>query len=56
VLGEPVGASILALLILREVPRSTEIIGGIFILSGLYIVLSYGGGGRDRERAGGSFG
>lgn len=56
VLGEPVGASVLAMLILREMPRSTEIIGGIMILAGLYIVLSYGSRGLDEEEAGDSFG
>ena len=38
-LGEPVGASILALLILGEVPHLTEVLGGIFILLGICIVL-----------------
>jgi drug/metabolite transporter (DMT)-like permease len=44
VLGEPVGASILALVILREAPLLTEIIGGIFILTGLFIVIKYSNG------------
>jgi drug/metabolite transporter (DMT)-like permease len=53
VLGEPVGASILALLILREAPLLSEIVGGILILSGLYIVIKYGSGdGESAVRAG----
>ncbi len=56
VLGEPVGASILALIILREAPLGTEIIGGIFILLGLFIVLNYSNGEGERELTGGSVG
>ena len=52
VLGEPVGASILALLILREAPLLTEIVGGGFILAGLFIVMKYGSGGKSQERLG----
>ncbi|HWJ02776.1 MAG TPA: DMT family transporter [Verrucomicrobiae bacterium] len=36
-LGEPVGASILALLILREVPTSGQMLGGIIILLGIFL-------------------
>jgi drug/metabolite transporter (DMT)-like permease len=39
VLGEPVGASILAVLILREVPGSSVILGGALILMGIFLVL-----------------
>lgn len=39
--GEPVSASILAFLILREAPVVTEIIGGILILSGIFLVLYF---------------
>jgi len=41
VLGEPVGASVLALFVLGEVPRRAEIVGGILILSGIFLVLSF---------------
>ncbi len=41
VLGEPVGASILALVILRERAVSVEIIGGTAILAGILIVLHF---------------
>jgi drug/metabolite transporter (DMT)-like permease len=37
VLGEPVGANILAYLIFNETPRPLEIVGGIFILLGIIV-------------------
>lgn len=40
VLGEPVGATILALAILNEVPSVFEIIGGVMILGGIAIAFS----------------
>jgi len=43
VLGEPVGATLLAYLILRERPTLAEIGGGALILLGIYISLSRGG-------------
>jgi len=39
VLGEPVGASILAFLILGEVPGAVSIIGGMVILLGIFIAV-----------------
>jgi len=36
-LGEPIGASILALLFLGEIPSIFEIIGGVLILAGIYL-------------------
>ena len=39
VLGEPVGASILALVLLHETPGLTEIFGGASILFGIFLVL-----------------
>ncbi len=43
VLGEPVGASILAYLLLpQEVPGRWIIVGGVLVVGGLYIVLSRG--------------
>ncbi len=37
VLGEPVGANILAYLILGEVPQVFEILGSVFILAGIFV-------------------
>ncbi|HID86780.1 MAG TPA: DMT family transporter [Anaerolineae bacterium] len=37
VLGEPIGATILATLILREPPTLLEVVGGALILAGIYI-------------------
>lgn len=37
VLGEPVGATVLALAILHEVPTLTQVLGGILILSGIFV-------------------
>jgi len=36
-LGEPVGTTILALLLLKEIPSPIEVAGGILILMGIYI-------------------
>lgn len=41
VVGEPVGASVLAFLILGEVPLVTEIVGGGIIITGIVLVLYY---------------
>jgi drug/metabolite transporter (DMT)-like permease len=38
-LGEPVGASVLALVLLRERPMVAEIVGGSAILAGIYLVM-----------------
>lgn len=38
-LGEPVGASALALVLLRERPMATEIVGGAAILAGIVLVM-----------------
>jgi len=35
-LGEPVGATILAYLLLEEVPSTLTLIGGVLILLGIY--------------------
>jgi drug/metabolite transporter (DMT)-like permease len=40
VLGEPVGATILAFFILKEVPMVIELIGGFLILAGIVIAFS----------------
>jgi drug/metabolite transporter (DMT)-like permease len=44
ILGEPVGATLLGIVILGEWPSAAEIIGGLVILAGIFCVLR---GGRD---------
>ena len=39
ILGEPVGATLLGYVILREIPTTNEIVGGFFVLSGIFIVM-----------------
>lgn len=39
-LGEPIGSSILAMILLREPPAAYEIAGGILILTGIYLAAS----------------
>lgn len=39
ILGEPIGATLLGALILREMPKVNEIAGGLLILLGIYLVL-----------------
>jgi len=39
ILGEPVGATILGIAILDEIPSTTELIGGIIIISGIIYVI-----------------
>ena len=39
ILGEPVGATLLGYFILSEMPTANEIVGGLIILGGLFIVL-----------------
>jgi drug/metabolite transporter (DMT)-like permease len=43
VLGEPVGATILAFLILDEAPTWSEIVGGVLILAGIFVAFHRGG-------------
>lgn len=40
ILGEPIGSTILSWLILQEPPTRAEILGGLIILSGIYIAVS----------------
>jgi len=42
ILGEPVGATTLAALILREMPSAFEMCGGLLVLAGVYVVLRPG--------------
>ena len=44
ILGEPVGASILATVMLREQPTLAQVVGGTLILGGLYVFLRYSTG------------
>jgi drug/metabolite transporter (DMT)-like permease len=44
ILGEPVGATVLAFLILGEAPLAREVAGGLFILAGLFVVIYFRGG------------
>jgi drug/metabolite transporter (DMT)-like permease len=37
ILGEPVGAAILAYLMLNEIPTLMKMVGGVMILSGIYL-------------------
>ncbi|MHB9146345.1 MAG: DMT family transporter [Symbiobacteriia bacterium] len=59
ILGEPVGASILAAFMLRQLPTPTQLAGGGLILGGLYVFLrfSQGRGGepmaQERSNPGG---
>jgi drug/metabolite transporter (DMT)-like permease len=39
ILGEPIGATLLGWVILNEIPTNNEIIGGVLILGGIFIVL-----------------
>ena len=39
ILGEPVGATLLGYFILSEIPTANEIVGGLLILTGIFIVL-----------------
>ncbi|MBN1370306.1 MAG: DMT family transporter [Dehalococcoidaceae bacterium] len=41
ILGEPAGAALLGWAVLGEIPRPVEIIGGLIILGGIYIVMRY---------------
>ncbi|HWC32331.1 MAG TPA: EamA family transporter, partial [Actinomycetota bacterium] len=42
VMAEPVGASLLALLLFGEVPPAVAIVGGAVILAGIYIAVTAG--------------
>jgi drug/metabolite transporter (DMT)-like permease len=51
ILGEPVGATILGVLIIGEMPTFNELLGGILILGGIYIVIKQGyGRGSARKK------
>jgi len=39
ILGEPVGATILGYFILGETPSVNEIVGGLLILGGIFLVM-----------------
>jgi drug/metabolite transporter (DMT)-like permease len=48
VLGEPVGATILSIFILKEVPDRHELVGGILILTGIAIAFSKSNGNKNQ--------
>jgi drug/metabolite transporter (DMT)-like permease len=37
-MGEPVGSTILAIIIFREIPTPLKVVGALIILTGIYIV------------------
>jgi drug/metabolite transporter (DMT)-like permease len=41
ILGEPVGATLLGYIVLDEAPAVNEILGGLLILSGIFLVMRY---------------
>lgn len=41
ILGEPVGATLLGYLVLNEAPTVNEILGGLLVLAGIYLVMRY---------------
>ena len=49
-LGEPVGSTILAMLLLNEAPGAGSILGGPVVLIGIYIVARNSGSGSTREK------
>ena len=46
-LGEPIGASILAVILLNEVLTSVEMIGGVLIIAGIFYFLRLQGGSKQ---------
>ena len=48
VLGEPVGATLWAFLFLREVPTPSELVGGVLILTGIFLAMGKGLGASRR--------
>ncbi|MDK2383896.1 MAG: DMT family transporter, partial [Candidatus Korarchaeota archaeon] len=47
ILGEPIGASILAAILLGELPRATTVIGGALVLGGIYTAVTSQRGAPD---------
>jgi drug/metabolite transporter (DMT)-like permease len=41
ILGEPVGATLLGYLVLNEAPTVNEILGGLLVLAGIFLVMRY---------------
>ncbi len=50
ILVEPIGASILAAILLGELPRITTVIGGALVLGGIYAAVAQQRGDRDEHR------
>lgn len=40
ILGEPVGATLLGCLVLNEMPTANEVVGGVLVLGGIFMVLT----------------
>jgi drug/metabolite transporter (DMT)-like permease len=49
IMGEPVGATLLALAFFGEVPPWTAVLGGVLVLAGIYVAVT--GQARERRRA-----
>src|SRR5699024_11116121 len=47
-LGEPIGASILAMILLNEMLTVVEMIGGVLIIAGIFYFLKLQGGSKQR--------
>ncbi len=47
-LGEPIGSTILALIVLKEIPNAMELAGGVVILAGIYLATR----GQERREGG----
>lgn len=43
-LGEPIGSAVLAFFILSELPSPATLLGGVFILAGIYLASQRTGG------------
>lgn len=55
-LGEPIGSTILAMIVLKETPTRLEIFGGIVILIGIYLATRSEGSAATREEIAGELG
>ena len=49
ILGEPVGSTLLAWLVLGEAPRYNVVLGGALILAGIYLTVAAQGPGRETK-------
>ena len=49
ILAEPIGASILAMIFLKETPGGLQVVGGLIILAGIYLASRRPVGGQPAE-------